>query len=208
MTTSIRSGSAAADRQEPRAMRTREKVLGAVRAALTEVPLDELTVAEICRRAGIHRVTFYGHWSDVRAAADDAFAEELDRLAAVDEAFVAAATDPVALASRYEQQLAEQLRGIHEQRAAWSALLESPSFARRVLERLEARVQLAVDAFVALGVPVPGAANGIAAAHLAGGVVAASARWARGGDDDVEAAAAAIVAQVPAWWPGAHPPRG
>lgn len=182
-------------------MRTREKVLGAVRAALTEVPLDELTVAEICRRAGIHRVTFYGHWSDVRAAADDAFAEELDRLAAVDASFVPAVKDPAELAHRYERQLVAQLVEIRDQRAAWRALLESPSFARRLLERLSDRAQLAVDAFVGLGVAVPGAANGIAATHLAGGIVAASARWAQGDSDDVEAAAADFVDQVPAWWP-------
>lgn len=201
VTSPPRTGSAAADRLEPRALRTRALVLDAVRASLAEQPLDALTVAELCRRAGVHRVTFYRHWSDVREAAADAFADEIDRLAAIDPSVVASADDAGALAAHYEHALVAQLLEIRDHRSTYRALLATPAFSRALLERLSARAELAVQALVRLGVDVPGAESGVAAAHLAGGVVAASAVWARSDATDADEAARAFLAQLPGWWP-------
>lgn len=203
VTSPPRTGSAAADRLEPRALRTRALVFDAVRASLDERSLDALTVAELCRRAGVHRVTFYRHWPDVRAAAVDAFTDEIDRLAAIDPSIVAAAPDAAALAGHFEEALVAQLIEIRDHRGAYRTLLESPGFSRVLLDRLAARAAVAVQALVRLGAEVPGAASGIAAAHLAGGVVAASARWAGSDARDVEIAANEFLAQLPGWWPRA-----
>ena len=196
-----RVGGLAADRLEPRALRTRTLILDAIRAAATDTPLDDLTVAEVCRRAGVHRVTFYGHWADVRAATADAFAEVIDRLATVENWDVAATTSPADLADRYERALREQLIEIRDRRPVYRALIRSSGFTERLLEVLENRAQLAVDALVRLGADVRGAETGIAAAHLAGGVVAASARWAESDSVDADTAVAEFSAQLPAWWP-------
>ena len=198
-----RAGSAAADRLEPRALRTRTLILQALRDAVAEVPLDDLTVSELCRRAGVHRVTFYGHWPDVQAAASEAFAEVIDRLAAVDENDVADAATAVDLAVYYERALVAQLTEIRDHRAVYRSLAASPAFARRLLESLADRARLAVNALAALGVVVPGNDLGLATAHIAGGVVSASLYWASTDDDDVETAARIIYAQLPAWWPRA-----
>ena len=199
-----RAGRAAADRLEPRALRSRTSILEAIRAALAESPIDDLTVSEISRRAGVHRVTFYGHWPDVRAAAFDAFAEVIDGIATIDEQDVASATHPAELAAHYRRALTAQLSEIRDRRAIYRSLSESSAFSRRLLEALTDRAELAVQAMVRLGVDVPGAASGTAAAHLAGGVVAASARWARTDDDDIEAATSEFAAQLPGWWPSAQ----
>lgn len=196
-----RAGSAAADRLEPRALRTRTLILQAVRDALTEVPIDDLTVSELSRRAGVHRVTFYGHWPDVQAAASDAFAEVIDRLATIDERDVAIATRPGELASHYQRALVAQLVEIRDHRDVYRTLAASPAFARRLIETLGGRAELAVTSLVRLGVRVPGVESGLATAYIAGGIVAASLEWARTDDDDVEAAAQEINAQLPGWWP-------
>ena len=49
--------------------------------------LRGLGVAEVCRRADVHRVTFYGHWISLDAAVADAFAdagEEVVHLGAIE----------------------------------------------------------------------------------------------------------------------------
>ena len=173
----------------------------ALRDAVAEVPLDDLTVSELCRRAGVHRVTFYGHWPDVQAAASEAFAEVIDRLAAVDESDVAEASTPVELAVYYERALGAQLTEIREHRDVYRSLAASPAFARRLLEALADRAGLAVRALVGLGVVVPNGDVGLATAHIAGGVVSSTLYWASTDDDDVEMAARTIYAQLPAWWP-------
>ena len=198
-----RGGSLAAGRAEPRALRSRTLILAAVREAVVDTPVDQLTVTGICRRAGVHRVTFYGHWPDVQAAASEAFAEVIDRLAAVDESDVADAATPVDLAVYYERALVAQLTEIRDHRAVYRSLAASPAFARRLLESLADRAGLAVRALAALGVVVPGNDVGLATAHIAGGVVSASLYWASTDDEDVETAARIIYAQLPAWWPRA-----
>ncbi|WP_127131749.1 TetR/AcrR family transcriptional regulator [Georgenia sp. SYP-B2076] len=56
-------------RVDPRTRRT----LAALRRALTELvshtPLSQITVAELCRTAGVHRTTFYQHFDTVAEVA-------------------------------------------------------------------------------------------------------------------------------------------
>jgi AcrR family transcriptional regulator len=197
----VRGGSAAAGRSEPRALRSRTLILEAVRASVVDTPLDQLSVTEICRRAGVHRVTFYGHWPDVRAATTDAFAEALDGITAVDDGLVAAATSPADLTGRYERALLNQIVEIRDHRQVYRTLAESSVFSARLRDLLLFRADLAVQSLVRVGATVPGAASGMAAAHLAGGVAAASAWWAQSDSDDVQTAHAEFIAQLPGWWP-------
>jgi AcrR family transcriptional regulator len=196
-----RAGRAAAERAEPRALRTRTLVLDAVRAALAEMPVEALTVAEICRRAGVHRVTFYNHWADAEAAAAEALAGVIDAIATVDDSAIGAAGDPASLADLYEHALVAQFTELAAHRDAYRTLADAPLFERKLREALHARAVLAVEAMVASGVEIPGAASGIAAAQLAGGVVAASLEWLRSPATDAEEAAREVHEQLPRWWP-------
>lgn len=60
---------------DPRTARTRGKLREALLAACEEQPLDQVSVSDVVRRAGVGRATFYLHYDDLRALAVDACAE-------------------------------------------------------------------------------------------------------------------------------------
>lgn len=74
---------------DPRTARTRGKLREALLAACEEQPLDQVSVSDVVRRAGVGRATFYLHYDDLRALAVDACAEivrqAVDALHAWDE---------------------------------------------------------------------------------------------------------------------------
>lgn len=197
---SPRAGRDAADRSEPRAVRSRELLLGAVREALEHGPIDSLSVSELCRRAGVNRATFYGHWPDARAAAIDALTEVVEAIATIDDAAIAAMQDPAALARLYETTLAGQLARTAQDRALYRQLVDNPLFEQALRTMLEQRAALAVAAMVATGVRIRGEA-GTAAAYLAGGVASATLRWIRSDRTDVDVFTRSMTEQLPAWWP-------
>ena len=52
------------NKTDARVFKTKEKLNGALRALLSEKGISDITVNEICTRAGIRRATFYKHYSD------------------------------------------------------------------------------------------------------------------------------------------------
>ncbi len=44
---------------------TRKRIEAVVQDLLQTKKLQEITVSEVCRLAGIHRTTFYGHFLDI-----------------------------------------------------------------------------------------------------------------------------------------------
>lgn len=66
---------AAAGSGDPRTARTRGKLREALLAACEQQPLDQVSVSDVVRRAGVGRATFYLHYDDLRALAVDACAE-------------------------------------------------------------------------------------------------------------------------------------
>jgi AcrR family transcriptional regulator len=79
---------------EPRAARTHEALTSALFDLLRENDLTEISISELCRTAGVHRTTFYGHYADIFAFASDAFARMLDDLASIDAPDADGRTDP------------------------------------------------------------------------------------------------------------------
>ena len=63
---------------EPRAARTHESLTNALFDLLRQHDLTEISISELCRTAGVHRTTFYGHYADIYAFAGDSFASILD----------------------------------------------------------------------------------------------------------------------------------
>ncbi|HIY23774.1 MAG TPA: hypothetical protein H9837_05645 [Candidatus Brachybacterium merdigallinarum] len=188
---------------DPRSRRTRARVHRTVLAAADgSEDLGALTVAELCRRAEVHRVTFYRHWPHLEAAIAEALTEIVDSLAEVDPATIAAAESPDQLAADYHGALVRQLEELARRRPVYQSLLTAATpFATDLEASLRRRAQLAIDAFGTLGSPVPGARDGTAAAYLAGGVAAAFTVFVCGEEEDLLAAADRISAQLPGWWP-------
>ncbi|MFE4453835.1 TetR/AcrR family transcriptional regulator [Streptomyces sp. NPDC056796] len=59
---------------DPRTARTRARLREALLDACADRPLDRVGVADVARRAGVGRATFYLHYDDLRALAVDACA--------------------------------------------------------------------------------------------------------------------------------------
>ncbi|WP_406729064.1 TetR/AcrR family transcriptional regulator [Streptomyces sp. GD-15H] len=174
------------------------------RTPIPDTPLEELSVAQLCRRAGVHRVTFYGHWPDIRTLAADVFAQAVDRLAGVPEEATATAATPADLAAAYMIALRHQLRELLCRRATYRALFASDAdagFHRHLTEAMRERAEAAISHLARLGVDVPARSSGYPAAVIAGGVVTAFEVWVIGEETDVDAAATGIAAQLPGWWP-------
>lgn len=57
---------------DPRIVTTRAAIHRALLQIIADVPFPEVTVAFLCREAGIARKTFYAHYPDVEAAAGEA----------------------------------------------------------------------------------------------------------------------------------------
>ena len=171
--------------------------------ALGEVGLSELTVAEICRGAGIHRVTFYGHWPDIRSLAVDALGDVVDRLAGVPDEVVLSASSPRLLTSAYHGALRSQLAELREHRSVYRELL-APDFAAfrsRIETGLRDRAEDAIAHLATMGVAVGGQDTRYPAITVAAAVTACFVDWTFSDDTDVEFASAAIMQQLPAWWP-------
>ncbi|WP_433340811.1 zinc-binding dehydrogenase [Streptomyces sp. CA-253872] len=67
---------------DPRALRTRRRLRDAVLEAASLRPVEEVSVTELAKAAGINRATFYHHATDPAALLRAAFAEEYDALRA------------------------------------------------------------------------------------------------------------------------------
>ncbi|MCM0621438.1 hypothetical protein [Nocardioides bruguierae] len=200
-TTPGRAGRQAAARDEPRAARTREALITVLRRHL-RAGGGPLSVAEVCRRAGIHRVTFYGHWPDLDAALDDAATTEVDALGVTPEAVLSAATTPVELARTYRAQLQAQLEEVRAHREVYRGLFRAGGLELRLQTSMRTRAEDAIAQLRRLGVDT-GDSLDVAAGYLAAGAAASYRDWAFSDEQDVDLAAARITAQLPAWWPQA-----
>ncbi|KZE93985.1 hypothetical protein AVP42_01375 [Agromyces sp. NDB4Y10] len=193
---------------DPRQRRTRAALTDALLRLLEHEPLDAITVARLCREAGVHRTTFYAHAPSVHAFALAVFTQDLDRLTAVD--VEPAGETPEHVAERYLDSLTRVLDHVAVERAGYRALFGSASrgvFRTALDERMRRRARLALEVWRAQGVPgapVAAAAIDEAAAYVAGGLVGAIETWAMGDETDAAASAARIATLMPGWWPQAR----
>ncbi|MDY0909933.1 TetR/AcrR family transcriptional regulator [Microbacterium sp. CFBP9034] len=190
-------------REDPRQTRTREALGSALVRLLQVQPLDELSVAALCREAGVHRTTFYGHADGVDTFAVAWFTRDIDDLSAV----APAAESPRDVAGEYLHALRATLQHVAAQRTVFRAMFASGSrgaLRSALEERLRSRAALAIDvldAHGAAGLPSGGRARVEASAFIAGGLVGVIEAWTQESDDDADAAGARVLALMPRWWP-------
>ncbi|GAA2035645.1 hypothetical protein GCM10009819_20190 [Agromyces tropicus] len=195
----------AAPADDPRHRRTRAALVEALLRLLAREPLDAISVAALCREAGVHRTTFYAHAPNVHAFALDVFTLDVDRLTAV--AVEPGAETPEHVAERYLASLVAVLEHVAEDRAGYRALFGSTSrgvFRSALDARLRRRARIALEVWRAQGVPgAPRDDDAIdeAAAFIAGGLVGALETWAMGDGTDAAAAADRLASLMPGWWP-------
>ena len=66
------------DNQDPRAVRTREKLIGAFHEAIRDADPRTMSVSALTRAAGVNRTSFYGHFSSPEDLAIHAISELFD----------------------------------------------------------------------------------------------------------------------------------
>ncbi|WP_395245472.1 TetR/AcrR family transcriptional regulator [Agromyces sp. MMS24-K17] len=207
MATHPAAHSAATDaiRVDPRQLRTRHALAEALVRLLERTPLDQITVAELCREAGVHRTTFYGHFDGVAEFALAEFSQGIDRIAAV-EVDPAGESSPD-VARRYLASMRAILAHIAEERAGYRTLFGPATrgvFRIALEDQQRRRARLALEVWRAQGVPGAPATDAAieqAAAFIAGGLVGVIEAWALGDDDDTADASARVLDLMPAWWP-------
>lgn len=187
---------------DPRRSRTRAALAAALLRRVAEAPLESISVSQLCRDAGVHRTTFYGHAQSVGEFAIDVVTQDLDEVATV---VLPVAATAVEAARIYLDTLVVLLEHVARERPLVRPLLVSrtgASLREALLGRLTERVALALEAFSARGVDVPGGgARSEAAAAVAGMIVGFVGAWATTDDTDARAAAARLQALMPPWWP-------
>ena len=153
----------------------------------------------------MHRTTFYKHADRVDAFAVVALAEEIDRLAAVDDEV--ASGDGAARA--YHSATRRLMAALVDHRDIYRALFASSAAGalNAALRRsLRERARIALEDLAAAGVagaPREERDQEEAAAYLAGGIAGVIDEWIHEDDVDAAAAEARLFRLMPAWWPGA-----
>jgi AcrR family transcriptional regulator len=190
---------------DPRQVRTRQALAEALVRLLERKPLGEISVSELCREAGVHRTTFYGHFDSVPEFALAEFSRGIDEIS--DVRVEADAETSVSVAERYLDSFRQILVHVAAERAGYRTLFGPATrgvFRAAVDDRLRHRAHLALEVWREQG--VPGAPRRDAelreaAAFIAGGLVGVIETWAQGDEVDVSATAARVFALMPSWWP-------
>ncbi|WP_206055558.1 TetR family transcriptional regulator [Nocardioides sp. GY 10127] len=187
---------------DPRSARTVAALRRGLRALLSERPLDEVTVAELCRASGVRRTTFYTHVSSPAALLTDMLVGDVDALLGVEDADE---LDLPGLAAHLQRNLVDAFELVARERALFRAGLDSDSSAplrRALLAMWTLRMQYAMGLMTRLGLDADDQAWA-AVPFCAGGFTTALEAWALSDDTDSEAWGRAVYAQLPAWWPRA-----
>ncbi|NYD66361.1 TetR/AcrR family transcriptional regulator [Agromyces atrinae] len=180
---------------DPRARRTRERLRSAALERASNERLSQISVADVCRTAGVTRDTFYRHVSSVEELVADALAHEIAEA-------TAGLPDDAAIGDG-ERVLLEHVR----RRADVYRSAMDPVLAARVRASLEDALREGLLGWVErrpniVPAEIAGddAAMRMAIAYAAGGTIAAIEQWLRDDELDVERAVQIVLASSAAWW--------
>jgi AcrR family transcriptional regulator len=160
---------------DPRAVRTREKLVDAFHQAIQESDPRQMTVSALARAAGVNRTSFYEHFSSPEDLAIHALSELFDVVSNADIALRSEHTVSGAEASR--RALHEIVGFVGERRNSYARLLgpgAAPQLVRAVAEAFTERTVLALEP---MDVRPPEADPRVTAQFLAGGVLGVIGAW-------------------------------
>lgn len=183
--------------QDPRQVRTKEKLTHALVRLLERNPLATVSVVDLCKEAGVHRTTFYGHASTVEEFSVGIVTQVIDEASTVDPN----AVDPL---EAYRLAAIELFERVIQERTLVRAILGSAwaGTLRHALDaRMQHRVRISLDVFAQRAhTPVPEHRE-LVVAFISGGVVGAIIEWVQSDETDVETWATRMQQLMPAWWP-------
>ncbi|MEQ6896579.1 TetR/AcrR family transcriptional regulator [Microbacterium sp. KR10-403] len=193
----IRSGLQSSD--DPRAVRTRGVIFGAVHALVAAG--DDITVAAIVREAGISRASFYAHFADLDELA---MTMQRERFSAIADLFRRdRLAGPGALRLSQERLVAH----FAENRALFAAVAAMPTSKRAHLAGVSAMAALIEESLDESGVLPEGMQRDATARYIAGAAYGLLDAWALG---EIEMDSAALtdhlVRLLPDWYTATEKP--
>jgi AcrR family transcriptional regulator len=193
---------------DPRQARTRRALRDAIHTLATERRIDQVTVADVARAAGITRDTFYRHAPTPVHLLADVLGEELDDTLRAHADLPAESGSELSVFDESEREL---LRHVAEHATIYRNAMQ-PRLVGPLRDALTARIEAALSHHLDRHPQIaPPREEGIdperharmLVAYAGAGTVAAIEEWLRTGElDDIDAAARTVIAASPAWWLG------
>jgi AcrR family transcriptional regulator len=187
------------DSSDPRAMRTRQKLVAAFHAVVAESDPAAMSVASLARVAGVNRTSFYSHFSSPEDLAIHALGELLEVVGDTD--ILLRAEHSVSAEEASRRALRDIVQFVWERRDSYARVL-GPGAAPRVLNAVtEAFTERTVTTLSLIQGRPAGADVDLTARFLAGGLLAVLGVWLSGEpsrwspDEVVEA----LVQCMPRW---------
>ncbi|MCC9144394.1 MULTISPECIES: TetR/AcrR family transcriptional regulator [unclassified Arthrobacter] len=185
---------------EPRTARTREALEAGLWELLRDHELAEISVAALCRQAGVHRTTFYGHHRNIFDFAGSVYAGVVDRLGTVELDQRGTGRTIAEIGDLYVESIRQILQHTKAEQRVYRALFHTETFLGILADQLTVRILLALHVWRAHEVhPVPDL--DATAAFLGGAYASWFEQWVVSDYDDVEARLASLRYLLPAWWP-------
>jgi len=157
------------DSSDPRALRTRRKLVDAFHAAVTDADPAAMSVASLTRAAGVNRTSFYSHFASPEDLAIHALSDLLDVIGDADILM------PAQEASR--RALEDIVGFVHERRDSYARVLGPGAAPRLLMAVTEAFTERTVASLERIGTRPPGADLRVTARFLAGGVLGVIGTW-------------------------------
>jgi len=157
------------DSSDPRALRTRRKLVDAFHAAVTDADPAAMSVASLTRAAGVNRTSFYSHFASPEDLAIHALSDLLDVIGDADILM------PAQEASR--RALEDIVGFVHERRDSYARVLGPGAAPRLLMAVTEAFTERTVASLERISTRPPGADLRVTARFLAGGVLGVIGTW-------------------------------
>jgi AcrR family transcriptional regulator len=184
---------------DPRALRTRQKLVDAFHAAVADADPAAMSVASLARAAGVNRTSFYGHFASPEDLAIHALSELFDVVGAADILMRAERSVPAEEASR--RALAGIVQFVWERRDSYARVLGPGAAPRLLMAVTEAFTERTVASLEGIGTRPPGADVRVTALFLAGGVLGVIGSWLAGEQSrwSPDELTEALVQCLPGW---------
>ena len=157
------------DSSDPRALRTRRKLVDAFHAAVTDADPAAMSVASLTRAAGVNRTSFYSHFATPEDLAIHALSDLLD---------VVGDADILMPAQEASRRALEDIVGfVHERRDSYARVLGPGAAPRLLMAVTEAFTERTVASLERISTRPPGADLRVTARFLAGGVLGVIGTW-------------------------------
>ena len=184
---------------DPRAIRTREKLVGAFHEAIRDSDPRDMSVSALARAAGVNRTSFYEHFASPEDLAIHALSELFDVVSNAD--IVLRAQHAVTGAEASRRALHDVVSFVAAQRDSYARVL-GPGAAPRLLHAVaETFTEHTIQALEPMEVRPPEADPRTTAQFLAGGVLGVIGAWLADPNPDLDAGQLvdALIQCLPGW---------